>query len=174
MSRFNNTCVEGFLLTQGCKMVTGKGEEVLLRGWGAGNWTNPEGFMLGIGTGYMGASMNPGLSIPGRFTSGRTMNAVIRELCGTEYVEAEIHRAPLNTDVPENCRSYGKNNIDETESVLILRDANGSERFFWYSKDYVFCDIDGAEIEYARFTYDCFVAQAQDNENHLFIVHISE
>ena len=98
----------------------------------------------------------------------------LSELCGTEYVEAEIHRAPLNTDVPENRRSYGKNNIDETESVLILRDAYGNERFYWYSKDYVFYDIDGAEIEYARFTYDCFVAQAQDNENHLFIVHISE
>ena len=98
----------------------------------------------------------------------------LSELCGTEYVEAEIHRAPLNTDVPENCRSYGKNNIDENESVLILRDANGSERFFWYSKDYVFCDMDGEEIGYACFTYDCFVAQTQDDENRFFIVHISE
>lgn len=96
MSKFNNTCVDGFLHTQGCKMLNGKGEEVLLRGWGAGNWTNPEGFMLGIGMGYMGASMNLGLSIPGRFTSGRTMNAVIRELCGTEYAKKFWPRWHLN------------------------------------------------------------------------------
>ena len=85
MSRFDNSCVDGFLRAEGRKMVNGRGEEVLLRGWGAGNWTNPEGFMLGTGTGYMGASMSPGLSLPARFTSARTMDATIRELCGTQY-----------------------------------------------------------------------------------------
>ena len=88
MSKFNNACVNGMLRAEGRKILNGVGEEVILRGWGAGNWTNPEGFMLGIGTGYMGASMNPGLSLPGRFTSGRTMNSTIRELCGSEYARA--------------------------------------------------------------------------------------
>ena len=96
MSKFNNACVNGYLRAQGTKMVNGQGEEVILRGWGAGNWTNPEGFMLGIGTGYMGASMSPGLSLPGRFTSGRTMNATIRELCGTEYADSFWPRWHLN------------------------------------------------------------------------------
>lgn len=96
MSRFDNSRVRGFLHAEGLKMVNGDGEEILLRGWGAGNWTNPEGYMLGIGTNYMGASMNPGLAMPGRFTSGRTMNAVIRELCGTEYAKTFWPRWYLN------------------------------------------------------------------------------
>ena len=96
MSKFDNGCVQGMLRTEGRKMVNGAGEEVILRGWGAGNWTNPEGFMLGIGTGYMGASMSPGLSLPGRFTSGRTMSSTIRELCGSEYTREFWPRWHLN------------------------------------------------------------------------------
>lgn len=96
MSKFDNTRVQGCLHADGQRLVNGAGEEIILRGWGAGNWTNPEGFMLGIGTGYMGASMNPGLSLPGRFTSGRTMNSVIRELCGTEYARKFWPRWHLN------------------------------------------------------------------------------
>ena len=46
MSKFNYQSVSGFLRTDGRKMRNGKGEEVILRGWGAGNWTNPEGFMV--------------------------------------------------------------------------------------------------------------------------------
>ena len=84
-NRYDNSRVSGFLRASGMKTVNGNGEEVLLRGWGAGNWTNPEGFMLGIGTGYMGDSMKPGLSLPGRFTSARTTTQVIRDLCGTDY-----------------------------------------------------------------------------------------
>ena len=85
MSRFDGASVRGFLHTQGRKMINGAGEEVVLRGWAAANWTNPEGFMVGIGTGYMGASMNPALSLPARFQSGRTMTQTIRELCGSAY-----------------------------------------------------------------------------------------
>ena len=96
MSRFDNSRVRGYLRAAGTKMVNGEGEEIILRGWGAGNWTNPEGFMLGIGTGYMGASMSPGLSLPGRFTSGRTMNGVIRELCGSEYARSFWPRWHMN------------------------------------------------------------------------------
>ena len=84
-NRYDNSRVNGFLRADGMRTVNAAGEEVLLRGWGAGNWTNPEGFMLGIGTGYMGDSMNPGLALPKRFTSGRTMTQVIRDLCGSEY-----------------------------------------------------------------------------------------
>lgn len=86
-NRYDNSRVQGFLRAEGIRTVNEKGEEVLLRGWGAGNWTNPEGFMLGIGTGYMHDSMKPGLSLPGRFTSARTMTQMIRELCGTAYAD---------------------------------------------------------------------------------------
>ena len=84
-NRFDNSRVKGFLRADGMQTVNADGEEVLLRGWGAGNWTNPEGFMLGIGTGYMGDSMLPGLSLPKRFTSARTMSQVLRDLCGSDY-----------------------------------------------------------------------------------------
>ena len=84
-NRYDNSRVNGFLHADGIRTVNAAGEEVLLRGWGAGNWTNPEGFMLGIGTGYMGDSMKPGLALPERFTSSRTMTQVIRDLCGDGY-----------------------------------------------------------------------------------------
>ena len=82
---FDNSRVNGFLRADGRRIVNGDGEELIPRGWGAGNWTNPEGFMLGIGTAYMQDGMKPGLALPGRFTSARTMTQVIRELCGSEY-----------------------------------------------------------------------------------------
>ena len=35
---FENARVKGFLHADGRRMVNGCGEEVLLRGWGMGNW----------------------------------------------------------------------------------------------------------------------------------------
>lgn len=87
-NRYDNSRVKGFLRAEGRMTVNGAGEEVLLRGWGAGNWTNPEGFMVGLSTDYMGSSMNQGLSLPGRFTTARSMDRMIRELCGNRYAEA--------------------------------------------------------------------------------------
>ena len=84
-SRYDNSRVKGMLHARGRKIVNGDGEEIILRGWGAGNWTNPEGFMVGIGEKYMGTCMSPELALPGRFQSGRTMTTVIRETCGTKY-----------------------------------------------------------------------------------------
>ena len=40
-NRFDNSRVDGFLRAEGIRTVNAAGEEVLLRGWGAGNWTNP-------------------------------------------------------------------------------------------------------------------------------------
>ena len=87
-NRYDNSRVKGFLHADGRCTVNGDGKEVLLRGWGAGNWTNPEGFMLGVGMEYMGSSMNPGLSLPARFTTARSMDRVVREMCGTEYAKS--------------------------------------------------------------------------------------
>lgn len=44
---FSKERVTEFLRADGQKMVNGKGEQVILRGWGMGNWDNPEGFMIG-------------------------------------------------------------------------------------------------------------------------------
>ena len=37
--------IEGFLHTKGKKIVNGRGEEILLTGWGLGNWLLQEGYM---------------------------------------------------------------------------------------------------------------------------------
>ena len=76
------------LKTDGRRMVNGRGEEVILRGWAAGNWMVPEGYMVGIGTEYMGQSFQPGLALPQRMSSRRSMTQTIRELCGSEYAKA--------------------------------------------------------------------------------------
>ncbi len=88
MSRFDNRSVAGMLKTDGRRMVNGRGEEVILRGWAAGNWMVPEGYMVGIGTEYMGQSFQPGLALPQRMSSRRSMTQTIRELCGSEYAKA--------------------------------------------------------------------------------------
>lgn len=47
MNKFSRDRVKGFLHTNGRKIVNEDGKTVVLRGWGAGNWMNPEGFMIG-------------------------------------------------------------------------------------------------------------------------------
>ena len=81
-NQFDNSRVRGFLRADGIKTVNDDGEEVLLRGWGAGNWTNPEGFMLGVGTGYMSRGMSDGLRLHERMTTGRSFDRLIRDICG--------------------------------------------------------------------------------------------
>ncbi|MCI8624668.1 MAG: glycoside hydrolase family 5 protein [Lachnospiraceae bacterium] len=87
MNKFSRERVKGFLHTDGRRMVNGKGETVVLRGWGAGNWANPEGFMIGIQQGFGGGMELGKFALPGRFDRGRSMDAAIRELCGSEYAE---------------------------------------------------------------------------------------
>ena len=87
MGMFHNENVKGFLHTDGIRIVNGEGKEIILRGWGAGNWMNPEGFMIGIGTGYMGRSMDPGCTLPLRYQSARSVTQTVRDMCGTKYTE---------------------------------------------------------------------------------------
>ena len=47
MSRLNNEFVKGVLRTDGVLFVNEDGQEVILNGWGAANWENTEGFMIG-------------------------------------------------------------------------------------------------------------------------------
>jgi endoglucanase len=48
---FENTFAQGFLKTEGKKIVNEKGENVLLRGMGFGGWMVQEGYMLGLNGG---------------------------------------------------------------------------------------------------------------------------
>uniref|UniRef100_UPI0005938DC1 glycoside hydrolase family 5 protein n=1 Tax=Gorillibacterium massiliense TaxID=1280390 RepID=UPI0005938DC1 len=65
--------VKGFLRAEGRKVVNEAGEEIVLTGWGLGNWLLPEGYMW--------------LSRGSEFDRPRKMERVIRELAGSEYAE---------------------------------------------------------------------------------------
>jgi hypothetical protein len=67
--------VSGFLHADGRKIVNGLGEEILLTGWGLGNWLLPEGYMWLAGDGT-------------RFDRPRRIEQVIREVAGSEYAES--------------------------------------------------------------------------------------
>lgn len=69
----NNTRVKGFLSASGKTVVNGDGEEIILTGWGLGNWLLSEG--------YMWMSHNEAFDRP------RRMEAVVRELTGSTYAE---------------------------------------------------------------------------------------
>lgn len=86
MSAYNNQCVKGFLRADGTKMVNGDGEQVILRGFGVGNWMNPEGFMIG-GPNALANVSEPSFKLPGRFERGRSMETTIIETCGKRYME---------------------------------------------------------------------------------------
>lgn len=84
-NKFSRDRVQGFLHADGRRMVNGNGETVVLRGWGAGNWANPEGFMIGIQRGFGGGMELGKFSLPGRMDRGRALDAAVKELCGSEY-----------------------------------------------------------------------------------------
>ena len=72
--------VKGFVRADGRWMVNGDSERIVLRGYGIGNWTNPEGFMVGGTRGFGGEYNRPQL-----MDRARSMDWLVRELCGTEY-----------------------------------------------------------------------------------------
>lgn len=83
MDRYSKERVSGFLHADGRRMCNGNGEEIILRGWGAGNWTNPEGFLCGDHPRpWSGADPR---QAPGPFDRARTIEDSIRLLCGSEY-----------------------------------------------------------------------------------------
>lgn len=63
--------MKGYLHARGRRIVNGEGQEVLLTGWGLGNWFVPEGYMW--------------LSDSPRFDRYCRMRQVTEELCGREY-----------------------------------------------------------------------------------------
>ena len=65
--------VTGFLYADGRKIRNGNGEEILLTGWGLGNWLLPEGYMW--------------LAEGDRFDRPQRMEQVICELTGDEYAK---------------------------------------------------------------------------------------
>ncbi len=65
--------VYGFLKRRDGRLINGRGEEILLTGWGLGNWLLPEGYMWCV--------------YEQRFDRPWRMEQVIRELTGASYAE---------------------------------------------------------------------------------------
>ena len=80
--------VKGFLDTDGRRIVNGEGEEVLLMGWGLGNWLLCEGYM------WLAHDI-------ARFDRPRRIEAVIEELVGKAWAEKFWTRF-RDCDVTEN------------------------------------------------------------------------
>ena len=75
MNKFSRERVKGFLRAEGTKIVNGEGEQIILTGYGAGNWTNPEGFMVGAPTDIelKGGIFSPKYIPPRRLDRRRTL-----------------------------------------------------------------------------------------------------
>ncbi len=65
--------VKGFLHREGRKLVNGEGQELILAGWGLGNWLLQEGYMWGSGS--------------PRFDRPRRIEGAVAELTGHRYAD---------------------------------------------------------------------------------------
>ncbi|UQZ36783.1 glycoside hydrolase [Paenibacillus sp. PK3_47] len=72
--KLSSSRVQGFLRAEGRSVVNEAGEEIVLTGWGLGNWLLQEGYMW----------TTDGNS---RFDRPRRIEAVVRELTGSKYSE---------------------------------------------------------------------------------------
>lgn len=141
--------VKGFLDVKGQKIVNGDGEEILLTGWGLGNWLLCEGYMW----------LSKGSE---NFDRPRRIEAVIEEFAGKEFAEAfwEKFRSTYITEedirylaelgynsvrIPLNSRLFLS---EETEEIQFLEEGFGlvDDCIAWCKKYglYVFLDLHGA------------------------------
>lgn len=101
MNKFSRNRVKGFLHTDGRKMVNEDGKTVILRGYGVGNWMNPEGFMIGGVPLFTEVGSFTDFALPRRFERGRTVETTVQELCGTAYAK-EFSRRWYSEYLSEN------------------------------------------------------------------------
>lgn len=175
--------VNGYLHTKGRWMVNGKEEPVILRGWGAGNWMNPEGFMVdGIPGMYGFTDFGGGKLVNNiRFDRQRTISYGVYELAGTEYAKtfwSRWYRAYLGEEDIKAMAEMGYNSIRlPLESVGFLYEEPGihfNEDTFsmlddvldWCEKYgvYAILDLHGAPGGQSGVSCDNGI----DNQPHLF------
>lgn len=141
--------VKGFLDVKGRKLVNGDGEEILLTGWGLGNWLLCEGYMW----------LSNGNE---KFDRPRRIEAVIEELAGKEFADGFWEKF-RNAYITEEDICYlaesGYNSVRiPLNSRLFLSDRQGEIQFLedgfrmvdncieWCKKYglYAFLDLHGA------------------------------
>ncbi len=112
--------VKGFLDVNGKKIVNGDREEILLTGWGLGNWLLCEGYMWLSGGG-------------GRFDRPRRIEAVIDELVGTEYAQRFWRQFRENYVTEEDIRymaQLGYNSVRiPINARLLMKEEPGAPQF---------------------------------------------
>ena len=148
LEKLDRKRVKGFLKADGQKIVNGDGDEVLLNGWGLGNWLLCEG--------YMWLTHEPNFDRP------RNIEEMVKDLTGTEYVKEFWQRFRANyitredirimaeegfnsVRIPFNWRLFMEDEPDEIkfrEEGFKLLDAclNWCEEF----RVYAFLDLHGA------------------------------
>lgn len=93
-------------------MRNGRGEEVRLRGWAAGNWTNPEGFLCGDVRRPW--AMDDPAQVPARFDRARSIEDSVRLLCGSAYAKGfwpRWYRSHLGEADLRAMAAYGYNSV---------------------------------------------------------------
>ena len=176
---FDRARVKGFLHADGMRMANGDGEEVILRGWGMGNWDNPEGFMIGAADDF---KLSFGYAPMGRIDRGRALEQIVRELCGSEYLRTfwdRWHRAWLSEEDIRLLAERGYNSVRlPVRACSFLLEEPGiawNETNFamlddvldWCEKYRVYAIIDMHAATAAQSCLPC--DDGVDNAPHLFI-----
>lgn len=73
-----------FLRTSGRIIINESGQEIILKGFGAGNWMNQEGFLFG--SHEFNPEFKPFIRA-GEMDRGRSINQTIIEVCGRDYAD---------------------------------------------------------------------------------------
>ena len=122
MIKTDNRCVKGVLRTEGMHYVNGDGEPVVLTGYATANWQNPEGFMVGQPPRPL-AEVFPKDDRGNyhRFDRRRSISQVVRELCGSEYLETFWDRWEEAHCSEDDIRAMAENGWNSVRMVL---DAN--------------------------------------------------
>lgn len=122
MIKTDNRCVKGVLHTDGMRYVNGDGEPVVLTGYATANWQNPEGFMVGQPPRPMTQVFpKDDRGNYHRFDRRRSITQVIRELCGSEYLETFWDRWEAAYTSEDDIKAMAENGWNSVRMVL---DAN--------------------------------------------------
>ena len=95
LEKLSSKRVKGFLRAQGTIVVNENGEEIILTGWGLGNWLLCEGYMWLAGEGD-------------RFDRPRRIESVLHELTGSAYAKSFWKKFRENFITREDIRLMSK------------------------------------------------------------------
>ena len=129
--------IRGFLHRKGRKIVNGAGEEVILKGWGLGNWLLPEGYMWLAGGNK-------------RFDRPRRIEQALEELTGKAYAENFWKQFRDNYITHEDIRyikELGYNSVRIPFNWRILMEED--EGIIWREEGFLLLDrcLDWCEAE---------------------------